>query len=316
MRIAMIAPNVYPVPPTDYGGTERIVHYLTEELTRRGHKVFLFAMKGSVSRATKTFYWPRGNLPAHLKFLRASLPANIDIIHDHYGVASKLKARTPIVISNHGNTRLFAKHPVYVSKTMLMSVGKGKGYYVPNGIRLSDYKFRTRKAGYLLFLGRISREKGVHLAIKVAKKTGKELLLAGPVHNSDRAYFRTRIRPRLNPKIRYIKSVGGAQKKELLSKASCVLFTSIWQEPFGLVMVEALASGTPVLAFKKGAAPEVLKGLPQLLCKDTKEMAKKSSDISKLPSSYTCRRYATRHFSDKVLADRFIAVYKKILHRR
>lgn len=318
MRIVMIAPNVLPVPPIDYGGTEREVHYLTEELTRRGHKVFLFAKKGSKSRATKTFYWPRGNKKVHLDFLRASLPAKIDIIHDHYGgLASKLNVRTPVVTSNHGNTRKFVKNPVYVSRTMLMSIGKGKGFYIPNGIRPTDYKFRTRKADYLLFLGRISRQKGVHLAIDVANKTGKKLLIAGPTTPmGDKAYYRSVIRPRLNKKIQYIGSVGGAQKQKLLSQASCVLFPSIWNEPFGLVMVESLASGTPVLALKKGAAPEVLKGLPQLLCKDANEMANKVKNLSKLPKPGTCRNYVRKHFSDKVLTSRFIALYKRILKRR
>ncbi|MFD0696666.1 glycosyltransferase family 4 protein [Paenibacillus sp. GCM10027628] len=317
MRIAMISTNVLAVPPIDYGGTEREVHYLTEELTRRGHKVFLFAKKGSVSNATKTFYWPSGNKQEQLAFLRAKLPANIDIIHDHYGLASKLNTRTPIVRSNHGNSRLFVKHPVYVSKTMLMTIGKGKGYYIPNGIRLADYKYSTRKADYLLFLGRMNRLKGVHLAIEVAKKTDKKLLLAGPVTPlGDKKYFQSMIRPQLNKNIQYIGSVGGARKQKLLSQASCVLFPSIWNEPFGLVMVEALASGTPVLALKNGAAPEVLKGMPQLLCRNANEMANKVKNLSKLPPPYTCRRYVRTHYSDRVLATRFIALYKRILRRR
>ncbi|WP_189010337.1 glycosyltransferase [Paenibacillus marchantiophytorum] len=122
------------------------------------------------------------------------------------------------------------------------------------------------------------------------------------------------ILPRLNKKIQYIGSLGGAQKQKLLSRASCVLFPSIFNEPFGLVMVEALACGTPVLALRNGAAPEVLKGLPQLLCRGTNEMANKIKDLSKLPNPYTCRKYVRTHFSDVVLTNRFIALYKRIIH--
>lgn len=316
MRIVMIAPNVLPVPPNDYGGTERLVYYLTEELVRRGHTVFLFAKNGSLSSA-KTYYWPSNNRTEQLRFLRRCLPPNIDIIHDHYGIATRSILHIPVVRSNHGNSRLYVKNPVYVSRTMLTTVGKGRGYYVPNGIRLQDYKFRAVKNDYVLFLGRISREKGVHIAIQAAKKAGKKLLLAGPITPlRDKQYFRTMIRPQLNQQIRYIGSVGGARKQTLLANASTVLFPSIWNEPFGLVIIEALACGTPVLALRHGAAPEVLNGLPQLLCRDVNDMANKLKQSSKLPAPLTCRNCVRRHFSDKILATRFLSLYRKILQGR
>ncbi|OBZ13364.1 MULTISPECIES: glycosyltransferase family 4 protein [Bacillales] len=314
MKIAQISTNTITVPPKDYGGTQRDVHYLTEELVRRGHEVILFAKKGSTSNASQTFEYPSNNRKEQLDFIIKNLPEDVDFIHDHYGIVAKANPPIPTIRNSHSKGVAGVQIPIYVSKTILKKYGKNKGFYVHNGIRVEDYQFRKNKDDYLLFIGRMIEQKGVHLAIKVAKKTGKKLIIAGPLN--DRKYFNSKIKPHLNHKIRYVGSVGGSKKQELLSGASCVLFTSTWDEPFGLVLIEALASGTPVLGFKKGAVPEVLKGLPQLLCSNTNEMASKIRNSKKLPSAHKCRRYVRARFSDIVMTDNFLKLYQKIIKRK
>ncbi|MEW9702174.1 glycosyltransferase family 4 protein [Paenibacillus sp. SI8] len=314
-----ISTNTIPVPPKDYGGTQRDIHYLTEELVRRGHEVILFAMKGSTTNATKIFEYTSNDLDQQLEFIMRHLPSDADIIHDHYGIVSKANPPIPTLRQSHSNRRLTGVQiPVYVSKTMLRKIGKNNGYYVHNGIRLSDYNFRQKKKGYLLYLGRIMQQKGVHLAIEVAKKTGKDLIIAGTLNNTSsyEQYFNAEIKPHLNQQIRYVGPVGGRTKTNLLSSASCVLFTSTWEEPFGLVLIEALACGTPVLGFKKGAVPEILKGFPQLLCNSTEEMALKVQNRSGFPSPLSCRNYVRKHFSDRIMTTNFLRLYRKIIREK
>lgn len=311
MKIAQISTNTIPVPPKAYGGTQRDVYYLTEELVRRGHEVILFAKKGSEAQATETFEYPTDDPEEQLDFIMRNLPDDVDIIHDHYGIVAKANPPIPTIRNSHSKGVTGVQIPVYVSKTILKRYGKNKGYYVHNGIRVNDYSFRKKKSNYLLFLGRLIEQKGVHLAIQVAKKTGKKLIIAGTLN--DKKYFNSKIKPHLNKRIRYVGPVGGKTKQNLLSKASCVLFTSTWNEPFGLVLIEALASGTPVLGFKKGAVPEVLKGLPQLLCNNTKDMISKIQNRRNFPSARRCRRYVRTNFSDSIMTDNFLKLYRKII---
>ncbi|WP_164779495.1 glycosyltransferase [Paenibacillus kobensis] len=313
MRIAQISTNTIPVPPRDYGGTQRTVHYLTEELVKRGHEVFLFAKKGSTSNATKTFEYESDDPRKQLDFIIKHLPPDIDIIHDHYGIVAKANPPIPTICQSHSKSiKGRVQIPVYVSKFILRKYGKRRGYAVHNGVRMSDYTFRTAKQSYMLFLGRVIKEKGVHLAIKVAKETGKKLIIAGPLN--DKSYYNARIKPHLGRNIRYVGSVGGKRKRELLANASCVLFTSTWDEPFGFVLVESMASGTPVLGFKKGGVAEVLRGMPQLLCRTTSGMAAKIKNRQQLPTARRLRRYARTRYSDIVMTDSFLKLYRKVLN--
>ncbi|WP_284637726.1 glycosyltransferase family 4 protein [Paenibacillus silviterrae] len=319
MKIVQISTNSLPVPPKDYGGTQRDVYYLTEELVRRGHEVILFAKKGSNTLATATYEYPSNSRKEQLKFIMRHMPKDVDIIHDHYGIVSKASPPIPTIRNSHSKAVRGVQLPVYVSKTILKKYGKNKGYYVHNGIRLSDYVFRETKQDYLLFLGRIMNPKGVHLAIEVAKKTGKQLIIAGTLNNNTmyKEYFRKRIKPHLNDQISFVGPVGGKMKQELISQASVVLFPSTWDEPFGLVLIEAMACGTPVLGFKKaGAVPEVLKGMPQLLCDDAADMADKVKSREELPSAQECRAYVDKYFSDKVMTDNFLDLYNKVIDEK
>lgn len=312
MRIALISTNTIPVPPKDYGGTQREVHYLTEELVKRGHKVFLFAKKGSSSNATRTFEYESNDPKQQLDFIIKNLPPDVDIIHDHYGIVAKANPPIPTIGQSHSKgINSNVQIPVYVSKFILRKYGKRRGYAVHNGIRMDDYTFRTTKQNYMLFLGRLIEKKGVHLAIKVAKKTGKRLLIAGTLN--DKKYYNSKIKPHLGKNIRYVGIVGGDRKRQLLANASIVLFTSTWDEPFGLVLVESMASGTPVLGFRKGGVAEVLRGMPQLLCRTTSDMAAKVKNRKRLPSARMLRRYVRTRYSDITLTDSVLKLYQKVL---
>ncbi|SFJ05086.1 Glycosyltransferase involved in cell wall bisynthesis [Paenibacillus sp. UNC496MF] len=315
MRIAQISTNTIPVPPKDYGGTQRDVHYLTEELVRRGHEVFLFAKKGSTSNATQTFEYESNDQTAQLDFIIKNMPPDIDIIHDHYGIVAKANPPIPTICQSHSKRiKSSVQIRVYVSKFILRKYGRGKGYAVYNGMSMDDYTFKKKKQQYLLFLGRLIKEKGVHLAIKVAKKTGRKLIIAGTLN--DRKYYNAKIKPHLGKKIRYVGAVGGDRKRALLANAHCVLFTSTWDEPFGLVLVEAMASGTPVLGFRRGAVPEVLRGVPRLVCDTTAGMAAKVRNRKRLPSARALRRYARTRYSDRNMTDAFLKLYRRVIDKK
>ena len=262
MKIVQISTNTIPVPPIDYGGKQRDIYYLTEGLIRRGHEVILYAKKGSKSSAT-TYEFPSDNPKEQLDFIIQTMPNDVDIIHDHYGIVAEANPPIPTIRNAHGEKKVKGQICVYVSKRILKTAANKKGYYVHNGIGLQDYTFNKDKEDYLLFIGRMIHKKGVHHAIKIAKKTGRKLLIAGPARNQrEKDYFEKKVKPHLNDQIQYVGPVGGKAKQELLSKAYCVLFPSIWNEPFGLVPIEALACGTPVLSLNYGAVPEISRAFP------------------------------------------------------
>lgn len=318
LRIVQVAPDAIPVPPKDYGGIERVVFDLTEELVRQGHGVYLYASQGSRSSA-KLIPYKHNNSDAKAiaDFLAATLPENIDLIHDHThaSVIDGLGLHIPVVSTIHDSRKNNAQYPVYLCRKALRDVGGNNGFFAYNGINVTDYEFSRNKGDYLLFMGLLYSHKGVNHAIKVAQRTGKQLIIAGPIYSVD--YYRKEIEPHLinNANIRCVGPVGGKQRQNILKYARCMLFPSVWEEPFGLVLIEAMACGTPVLAFGNGAVPEVLFGFPELICRDVDEMIEKVQNQA-FPDAHLLREYVENNFSVGKLAENYLKIYRDVLKTR
>lgn len=310
-------PSTFPLPPKNQGGTEKVVYELTEELVRRGHRVLLFAAKGSRTRA-KLITYPKDIKERSIRsFVEQRLPDDTDIIHDHTFTSAlgRRKLRIPTVCTFHLPVKRRVQNPVYVSKRARKVIGNNRGSYVYNGINPDEYEFSAKKDDYLLFIGRILRQKGILHAIRIAEKTKKKLIIAGPI--KDQALFRNEIEPRIgkNSNIRYVGAVGGKKKQNLLKHASCLLFPTIWEEPFGLVMIEAMACGTPVVALKNGSVPEVLKGFPNLICSTVEEMIRKVIR-GRFPAPKELRQYVLTRFTTKKMVDGYLQIYETIRNQR
>lgn len=316
LRIVQVVSNVpdaYPLPPVDQGGTEKVVYELTEELVKRGHQVYLYAGKGSTSSA-KLMAYPSHIRSNHIgKYVNSTLPPQVDIIHDHTfnSAVARRKWKIPTLCTQHITRNYGVPHAVYVSKRALEVIGKNRGFHVYNGIDPEQYEFSEEKRGYLLFIGRIIREKGILHAIEVAEKTGQKLIIAGPM--KDKQLYENEIKPRIesNPNIEYVGLVGGKPKQELIKHARCVLFPTLWEEPFGLVIVEAMACGTPVVALANGSVPEIMAGFPNLICTTVDEMVQKVLH-EPFPAPDELRDYVKRHFTNEMMTDRYLEIYKHI----
>ena len=343
MRIAQVAPLWERVPPPAYGGIELVVGLLTDELVRRGHEVTLFASGDSISLANLVSVHPRAlRLDSSVKeygiyemlqlgtlYERAD---EFDIIHSHMGCASLPYTKlvtTPTVHTLHGiftpdNEKMFryAKTEPFVSiSDAQRDLRLGLNYVgtVYNGIDVSSYKFYPQpdEPPYLAFLGRISPEKGTHLAIEIAKKAGWHLKIAGKVDVVDVEYFEKEIKPLIDGKqIEYLGEADHTQKNVLMGGAVATLFPITWREPFGLVMVESMASGTPVIAMNLGSTTEVIAhGKTGFLCSNVEECVSAIAKVADL-DRYTCREYVQNRFSLQAMTGGYEEVYRQILQER
>jgi glycosyltransferase involved in cell wall biosynthesis len=342
MRIAQVAPLYESVPPHGYGGTERVVSYLTEALLDLGHRVTLFATGDSrtrgtlepmVSRALRDAPGLQDSLAPHVRMLgevyrRAK---EFDVIHCHTGYLGLPLARyvnIPTVVTLHGRLDLPEAGLCYREyvPSALISISDAQRApltdvpflaTIPHGIPRALYPFRERADGYLAFLGRISPEKRVDSAIRVAHGAGLSLRIAAKVDPADRAYFQSEIRPLLEstPNVEFLGELGDRAKAELLCRAAALLFPIDWPEPFGLVMIEAMACGTPVVARRRGSVPEILRDqVTGFLCETETEMM---DAVTRVPhiSRRRCREEFEARFSDRVMAERYVDVYQRLLAR-
>ncbi|MBA7593810.1 D-inositol-3-phosphate glycosyltransferase [subsurface metagenome] len=339
MRIAQIAPLDLRVPPAAYGGTELVVSLLTEELIRRGHEVTLFASGDSVTAASLRSVCPhmlRGSaVNAHdaliYRLLNAMSPfeqaPNFDIIHNHTfpeGMAMANLAGTPVLATLHGGLSepgraLLSAYKGYyntISKSAKSLLPDKEGFVgvIYNAINCKSFPFSARGGDDLLFLSRISQEKGPHIAIEVAKRLGRRLIIAGNVDTVDEEYFKQRIMSQVDSDIvQYFGEAGYEEKRELFANAHCLLMPITWPEPFGLVMVEAMACGTPVIASNKGAAPEiVLDGETGFIVENVEQMVEAVGEVNRIDRS-RCREHVERNFDVPRMVDDYLRAYNWIL---
>jgi glycosyltransferase involved in cell wall biosynthesis len=342
MHIAQIAPLVESVPPESYGGTERVVAWLTEELIRRGHRVTLFASGDSHTRATLVAPYPRAlrldpacpdPLPLHVAMLADVIAraGEFDVIHSHADVIGLLldaAVRTPVVHTLHGRLDLPVLRPLFArlprARVVSISDAQRGGLAgidvnwtatVHHGLPMDDIPFDEGggRGGYLAFLGRMSREKRPDLAIEVARRLGLPLKLAAKIDRIDEEYFEREVRPLLDdPLVEFVGEVDEMGKRAFLHDALCLLFPIDWPEPFGLVMIEALACGTPVVARPLGSAAELVEdGVTGYLAESVGEMARAVKRIDLLDRA-TCRRRAEERFSITRMADEYETVYRAL----
>jgi len=342
MKIAQVAPLFESVPPKAYGGTERVVSYLTEALVSQGHDVTLFASGDSVTRARLLPMSPRSlrtdparpdwvmrhTMMLDHVFARAD---EFDVIHWHidslhYPLAQR--CATPCVTTMHGRLDLPDLLPLHKQFQALPLVSISDSQRTPlakanwcgtvyHGLPLSLYRFHEPPQDYFAFVGRISPEKRVDRAIEIAIACDTPLRIAAKVDAADQAYFERDIRPLLDhPLIEFVGEIGDAQKNDFIGRAKALLFPVDWPEPFGLVMIESLACGTPVIAYECGSVPEVLKhGVTGFIVHDQAEAIAAARDIGRIDRR-RCREVFERRFSAATMAQRYVQVYQALIDAR
>ena len=337
LRLALIAPTYERVPPTAYGGTETMVGLLADELASRGHDVTLYATGDSRSQARLASvtdrphrYGQPDGLPhpeyvqlanAHAAFLDAA-DRSFDVVHNHAmveGLALAAFSSTPVLTTCHNayapeTDAIWRAYPWYHNALSRASAAtfpeRGAMAPIHHGIDVESFPFAETSAGYLLFLGRFSPTKGALTAIEVARSTGRPLILAGKVDRRDAAYFAARVKPEIDGSlIRYAGEVDGVTKRQLLAGAGALLFPIDWDEPFGLVMIEALSCGTPVIGLRRASVPEIVDhGVTGFVVDDVAGMAEAVARVSTI-QRFACRVTAEARFSVARMVDDYEAAY-------
>ena len=342
MRIAQVAPLYEAVPPATYGGTERVIANLCNGLTDLGHDVTLFAVSTS---STKARLEPQGEAlrssmtsqqlvevapHLHLRMLAEvrERADEFDVVHCHvdlWSVPFAQRPATPWVLTLHGRLdvdpigRILPLYPdvplVSISESQREPLRGGALSWagtVYNGLDLRSYQRRERRPdGHLAFMGRISPEKGPILAIEVARRSGRPLQLAAKVDPMDEEYFQREVRPLLGEEAHLVGEVDEHHKPGFFCSAAATIFPSDWPEPFGLVLIESMAAGTPVIALRRGAVPEVIRdGVTGFICDDVDAMVAAVGRVSEIDPD-DCRRQAAR-FSAEAMCAGYLDIYRKL----
>jgi glycosyltransferase involved in cell wall biosynthesis len=341
LRIAQVAPLTESVPPAAYGGTERVVSYLTEELVAMGHRVTLFASGDSktgarlISGSPHSLRTTKGQLhatPYALVQLEQvfSHAQDFDIIHFHTDCLHfplSRRTKTPTVTTLHGRLDMPELVPLYEEfrEMPLVSIsdaqreplaGAGWVATVHHGLPNKLYGLGPGKGGYLAFLGRMSPEKRPDLAIEIARRVGMELRMAAKVDAADAAFFHEKIEPVLSiPGISFLGEIDDKGKNELLRGASAMLFPIEWPEPFGMVLIEAMACGTPVVAMRRGSVPEVLEnGVTGFVVDDLESAVSATRRAAELDRR-RCRAEFEKRFTARLMAENYVEVYERLIQR-
>jgi glycosyltransferase involved in cell wall biosynthesis len=338
MRIAQVAPLYESVPPRAYGGTERVVSHLTEELVRQGHEVTLFASGDSVTsarliapcrRALRLDPHGRDPLASHVLLLEQVFtePTRFDLIHFHldslhYPLARR--HRTPHVTTLHGRLDYPDLMPLYreFREMPVVSISDAQRAPLPwlnwqgtvyHGLPAARYPFGGAPEPYLAFVGRLAPEKGADRAIEIARRAGMPLKIVGKIDAADRAYVEAVITPLLHePFVEYLGEIGEAEKAAVLGHASALLFPIAWPEAFGLVMIEAMVCGTPVIAYRRGSVPEVLEeGVTGFVVEDLEAAVKAVERVSGFDRA-RCRQVCEARFSVTRMAQDYLRMYRRL----
>ena len=343
MRIAQVAPLYERVPPKLYGGTERVVSYLTEELVRLGHDVTLFASGDSETNARLVAACPRAlwrdasvreTLPQHVRMMELVFRdiRCFDVIHFHCDYL-----HFPLV-RRHGCATITTLHGMVHPHDVgalfdeyrdvpLVSISDDQRRPIPDanwqgtvhhGLPRDSFTFRPERGSYLVYLGRMSPEKRVDRAIEIARRVEMPLKIAGKIYPEEKHYFETTLVPLLRtsaPLVDFVGELGDRDRDELLGNAAAFLFPIEWSEPFGLVMIEALACGTPVVAWRRGSVPEVIEhGVTGYVVESIEEGVRAVNVIDRL-SRAACRESFERRFDARRMATGYLDVYRRVISR-
>jgi len=341
MKVAILSPPWFAVPPTGYGGIEWVVSLLADGLADAGHDVTLFASGDSRTKAKLDYVYPVAPsewIGRSFWELRHALhcfenAGDFEIIHDHSGpFAATLSAaiETPVVHTVHGPLsgepgQLYDQVTSVAPRLGLISLSQNQRKprpnlnwiaNVPNALDLSVYPFRPQRGDYLLFLGRMSPDKGAHRAVAVAMEAGVPLKLAGKMQEpKEQQYFEQFVAPHLGNGIEYLGEVTHGEKVELLQHARATLFPIEWEEPFGLVMIESMACGTPVIATRRGSVPEVIEhGQGGVVVDDYRIMGAALEEADRI-DPIDCRRYVEQRFSPIRMVADYVRAYQAAIDR-
>lgn len=345
MRIAQIAPLWIPIPPRTYGGIELMLFNLVEELHKRGHEVILYAsgdskvnvgLKSVVDQGLwlqKNVRNPHAAIFRTLNMIRDDLKY-FDLVHNHFNFfmlpllnepncpPMLTTIHNPIDASLADTIKDFPASNYCVlsqdEQTSAMEFGINTVGVVPNGINPELYTFNPEPGSYLLYLGRLNQQKGIRAALEITKKAGKKIVVAGNMVGAEEwTYFLHEVQPHLNEEnVKFVGQVDFAEKVRLLSGASALLFPIDRREPFGLVMIEAMACGTPVLAYRKGSVPEIVEDGKTGYIVDTEDEMVVAIDKIPLLNRATCRRVVEQKYTIKHMVDRYEEIYTKIIEQR
>ena len=339
MRIAQIAPLTESVPPKLYGGTERVVSYITEALVDLGHDVTLFASGDSQTSAKLEAVWPRAlrldpgirdRIAPHMLLMERVRRAadQFDVLHfhmDYYSFSLFGRQETPFITTLHGRLDLPEQQPVFdvFNNAAVVSISDNQRHPLPqakwlttvyHGLPEKLYTPQPVEQKYLAFLGRISPEKRVDTAIRIAGKCGMKIKIAAKIDSADREYFETQIKPMFSlPHVEFIGEIADQDKATFLSGAHALLFPIDWPEPFGLVMIESMACGTPVIAFNRGSVPEVIdEGISGFVVEDEIGAVAAVNRLNTL-SRERVRQQFDKRFTSRRMAEQYVEAYNSVI---
>jgi len=345
LKIAQVAPLWFPIPPEKYGGTEWIIYNLCEGLTKKGHQVTLFASGDSKVPCKLVSFYPKGLIKSGISwhdqtynllnlseaFKRAG---QFDIIHSHIDLWEVYFAplvKTPVLHTIHNplyssqkiDSRLFVlnhfKNNNFVSiSNSQRKLSRAKLNFVAtiyNGIRIEEFKFNPEPGDHFVWSARVDKYKGIENAIEIAKQAKVKLVLAGRLDSNQKEYFNKKIKPRLGKQIKFIGEYPSSQKADFFGRARALLYPIEWHEPFGLNMAEAMACGTPVIAFKMGSVPEVVKnGKTGFVVKNIKEAVGAVKKIDKIKRE-DCRKWVEKNFTSQIMVSNYEKLYYRLLKK-